>query len=89
MGLSIGLLAVLLNGGLAYLRHYTLRFLLWQKGSIAWRFPQFLDEAASYILLRKVGSGYIFIHRLFLDYIASLDLSSPLSPKDTLSPDMD
>jgi predicted transcriptional regulator len=25
------------------------------------------------ILLRKIGGGYIFIHRLFLEYIASLD----------------
>jgi predicted NACHT family NTPase len=35
--------------------------------------PEFLDEAARHILLRKVGGGYVFIHRLFLDYIASLD----------------
>lgn len=89
MGLSIGLLAVLLNGGLAYLRHYTLRFLLWREGSIPCRFPRFLDKAASHLLLRKIGGGYIFIHRRFLDYIASLDLPSPSSPNDIISPDMD
>jgi len=81
-GLSIGLLAGLLNGGLAYLRHYTLRFLLWREGLIPRKFPQFLDEAARHILLRKVGGGYTFIHRLFLDYIASLD-TPILPPQET------
>ena len=75
---STGLLVGLLNGGLVYLRHYTLRFLLWREGSIPWRLPQLLDEAARHILLRKIGGGYVFIHRLFLDYMASLETSSPL-----------
>ena len=69
MGLFVGLF----NGGWTYLQHYTLRFLLWREGSIPWKFSGFLDEAARHILLRKVGGGYVFIHRLFLDYIASLD----------------
>jgi len=33
----------------------------------------FLDEAAERLLLRKVGGGYIFVHRLLLDYFASLE----------------
>jgi hypothetical protein len=33
----------------------------------------FLDEAAERLLLRRVGSRYIFIHRLLLDYFASLE----------------
>ncbi|HEX3641956.1 MAG TPA: hypothetical protein VHV10_11755, partial [Ktedonobacteraceae bacterium] len=73
MAPSTGLLVGLLSGGLVYLRHYTMRFLLWREGSIPWKFPEFLDEAARHILLRKIGGGYIFIHRMFLDYIASLD----------------
>ncbi len=81
-GLSIGLLAGLLNGGIACLRHYTLRFLLWREGSIPWKLSPFLDEAARHILLRKVGGGYTFIHRLFLDYIASLD-TPILPPQET------
>jgi len=32
--------------------------------------------ATERILLRKVGGGYIFIHRLLLDYFASLDNAS-------------
>ena len=72
-GLYAGLVVGLLNGGLACLRHYVLRFLLWRAGSKPWNYPRFLDYAAERILLRKVGGGYIFVHRLLLEYFASLD----------------
>jgi hypothetical protein len=72
-GLSTGLLVGLLNGGLACLRHWVLRFLLWRAGAVPWHYVQFLDYAAERILLRKVGGGYIFIHRLLLDYFADLE----------------
>jgi hypothetical protein len=73
VGLCTGLLVGLLNGGLASFRHCVLRFLLWRTGSVPWHYVQFLDYAAERILLRKVGGGYIFIHRLLLDYFASLE----------------
>ena len=73
IGLSAGLLAGLLNGGLACLRHSMVRLLLWRAGSSPWNYPRFLDYAAERILLRKVGGGYIFVHRLLLEYFASLD----------------
>lgn len=37
------------------------------------RYVDFLDYAAERILLRKVGGGYMFIHRLLLKYFAELD----------------
>ncbi len=73
VGLSAGLLAGLLNGGLACLRHGVIRLLLWRSQAIPWNYPRFLDSAAECILLRKVGGGYIFVHRLLLEYFASLD----------------
>lgn len=73
VGLSAGLLAGLLNGGLACLRHGVIRLLLWRSQAIPWNYPRFLDDAAERILLRKVGGGYIFVHRLLLEYFASLD----------------
>jgi len=76
-GLSAGLLVGLLNGGLASFRHYILRFLLWRSRSVPWHYPRFLDYAAERILLRKVGGGYIFVHRLLLEYFGSLD-STPI-----------
>ncbi len=81
-GLASGLLAGLLLGGLACLRHYVLRFLLWRSGAMPWHYVRFLDEAAGCILLRRVGGGYSFMHRLILDYFASLDtpLTKPEPP---------
>jgi hypothetical protein len=82
-GLSTGLLVGLLKGGLASFRHVVLRFLLWRTGSVPWRYARFLDAAAERILLRKVGGGYIFVHRLLLEYFASLD-STPM-PDEALA----
>jgi hypothetical protein len=67
------------NGGLAYLQHYLLRFLLWRTGVLPWRTIHFLDGAASRILLYRVGGGYRFIHQSFLGYFASLAPSSAQS----------
>jgi hypothetical protein len=36
-------------------------------------YVRFLDYAAGRIFLRKVGGGYIFVHRLLLEYFASLE----------------
>jgi hypothetical protein len=74
-GLSAGLSAGLLYGGLAFLRHYILRFLLWRTGSVPRHYVAFLDYAAECILLRKVGGGYIFLHRLMLDYFAAREIA--------------
>jgi serine/threonine protein kinase len=75
IGLSVGLLAGLFNGGLACLRHFILRILLWRSGAIPWDYPHFLDAVTERILLRKVGGGYIFVHRLLLDYLATLGIN--------------
>jgi hypothetical protein len=53
------------------------RSLLWRNGSLPWNYPRFLDYAAERILLRKVGGGYIFVHRLLLEYFVSLETPSP------------
>ncbi|MEO8954240.1 MAG: hypothetical protein ABI396_04880, partial [Ktedonobacteraceae bacterium] len=74
--LLIGLIAGLLNGGLFCFRYFVLCVVLWQVGLIPWNYPRFLDYAAERILLRKVGGGYIFVHRLLLEYFASLDTTS-------------
>jgi energy-coupling factor transporter ATP-binding protein EcfA2 len=71
-GLIIGLLVGFLNGGWTCLQHYVLRTLLWRSGAIPWNYAHFLDFTAERILLRKVGGGYIFLHRLLLDYFANL-----------------
>ncbi len=73
--LATGVLVMLLSGGLACLRHIILRLLLRQAGSMPWNYPRFLDYAADRLLLRKIGGGYIFAHRLLMEYFAFLSPS--------------
>ena len=76
IGLGGGLLAGLLNGGLACWRHGVLRFLLWQTRAFPRKATVFLNSATERLLLHKVGGGFIFIHRLLLEYLASLPTAS-------------
>ena len=69
--LIVGLIAFLWYGGQDVIQHYTLRLLLKRTSKIPLRLPRFLDYAAQLILLRKVGGGYIFIHRMLLDHFAN------------------
>ena len=57
-------------GGLACIQHSLVRYLLFRSGVVPWNYAHFLDHAADRILLRKVGGGYIFIHRLLLEHFA-------------------
>ena len=68
--LAGGLFFGLMNGGRACLQHFVLRGLLVRNEAAPWRYVAFLDFAAQRILLRKVGGGYMFIHRLLRDYLA-------------------
>jgi hypothetical protein len=77
LGVCGGLLIGIVIGGLATWRHGILRLLLRRAGAVPRHYVHFLDEAASSILLQKVGGGYSFIHRLLLEYFASLDTLPP------------
>jgi hypothetical protein len=72
-GLVVGLGGGLRNGGFAYLQHHVLRFLLWRNDHVPWNYVRFLDYAAERVFLRKVGGGYIFTHRLLMEYFATLE----------------
>jgi DNA polymerase III delta prime subunit len=76
-GLVLGVVIGLIFGLSAFLEHFTLRFWLYRKGHLPWNLVAFLDEMAERLLLRKVGGGYIFVHRLLLDYFASLEKKVP------------
>jgi hypothetical protein len=59
-------------GGIACIEHYTLRYVLWRAGKIPWNYVHFLNYAAERILLRKVGGGYMFMHRTLRDHFADM-----------------
>jgi len=58
-------------GGLDVIQHFVLRLILCLTGHIPWNYARFLDYAAERIFLRKVGGGYIFVHRLLQEYFAT------------------
>ncbi len=59
-------------GGADVVKHFILRILLWRQGSMPLRIDRLLDEAARVVLLRRVGGGYIFVHRLLLEHFAAM-----------------
>jgi hypothetical protein len=74
-GLITGLFVALNRGGSAVIKHYALRLILLLKGYTPLRFIDFLDHCARLILLKKVGGGYIFIHRMLLEYFAEMTVT--------------
>jgi hypothetical protein len=75
-GPPVGLLGGLRFGGHAYLHHLALRLVLWQKNLAPLHYVRFLDYATARIFLRKVGGGYVFVHRTLLEYFAALHQTS-------------
>ncbi len=71
---TVAYLFWLINGGFATIQHLMLRIRLWKTRYAPWNYPRFLEYAYERILLRRVGGGYVFVHKLLLDYFASLDM---------------
>lgn len=76
-GLGFGLFGGLFFGltspaGEAVIRHYTLRWMLHQGKYLPLTLVLFLETMKDRILLRRVGGGYIFLHRMLLEHFASL-----------------
>ena len=79
---------LLIGGGIECVKHALLRLILWHARILPLRYAHFLDYAVEQILLSKVegGGGYIFVHRLLLDYFK--ELGSTHAQDETLSLDV-
>lgn len=73
-GLIAALIAGLRYGGAACIQHITLRRILYKKGRVPWNYAKFLDFASERLLMKKVGGGYIFFHRMLLEHFAQMKL---------------
>lgn len=60
--------------GAAVIQHFTLRFILWSRGLIPWRYSRFLDYATERMFLQRIGGRYRFIHDLLRDHFAASEL---------------
>lgn len=73
--LSAGLAFGTLSFGIeAIIKHYLLRLTLCLERLTPLNYVRFLDYVARLILLRNVGGGYQFVHRLLLEHFARRDL---------------
>ncbi|NJN16225.1 MAG: NACHT domain-containing protein [Oscillochloris sp.] len=60
-------------GGFVIISHWILRLMLAWSGHLPWNVVGLLEEATERGLLRRVGGGYIFLHRVLLDHYKSRD----------------
>jgi eukaryotic-like serine/threonine-protein kinase len=84
--LALALSGGLSAGGEACIKHYVLRLWLIGNGSTPWNYVRFLDHAAERVLLRKVGGGFMFLHRTLLDYFAARSVETAVRESPVLSP---
>lgn len=73
IGLGFGLIGAFYRGLGATIKHYSLRLVFFRSGKLPFKVVPFLDYCAKLILVKKVGGGYIFIHRMLLEYFARLE----------------
>jgi hypothetical protein len=69
----IGILGALLAGTYSFIQHFALRRLLAHYDYLPWVLVPFLEFTKERLLLRRVGGGYIFIHRTIMEYFAAQD----------------
>lgn len=73
-GVSVGLFVFtalfLIYGGFTVLMHAVLRLWLAWRTPLPLALPRLLDRAVELRLMRRVGGGYVFLHRTLLDYFA-------------------
>jgi transcriptional regulator with XRE-family HTH domain len=72
-GIAIGLTFWFIYGGFSVIQHLVVRRILQSEGKIPLQLAEHLDYAASLLFLRRVGGGYIFIHRYLLEYFATVE----------------
>lgn len=68
---ALGILGALFYGLADVIKHACLRLLLAASGRVPLDLVSFLDAASSRAILRRVGGGYIFMHRRMIDYFAA------------------
>ena len=72
MALVLAYLVCLILGIGDVISHFSLRFIVYSRGYSPLKLGHFLDSCTKLVFLRKVGAGYIFIHRMLLEHFAAM-----------------
>jgi len=70
-----GLVFGLIFGGLACIKHFALRLILFKNGHIPWNYARFLNYCTERCFLQQVGGRYRFIHKQLQDYFAEMNVN--------------
>lgn len=73
-GMTVGLILWVRSGGSTIIKHFILRQILFYKNSIPWNYARFLDHASELLLMKKIGGGYVFYHRMLMEHFANMEL---------------
>jgi DNA polymerase III delta prime subunit len=73
IGIAVGLNTGRHYGGRVVIQHIVLRYILFRNGDAPFNYAEFLDYCVSRHLLRRVGGGYIFRHRMLMEHFAEAD----------------
>ena len=93
-GFFLFLLGWVMLGGLAVMQHHAIRLALAWEGALPFPFRDrrligFLDAVRDRILLTRVGGGWVFIHRLLLEFLACEPFGpTPAAIAQRLDPDV-
>lgn len=71
-GLVSGFFGLKYFGGFSVVQHYVLRLVLSHNNLLPLKLIPFLDHCVDLIFLRRVGGGYIFVHRLLMEHFAEM-----------------
>jgi len=72
-GLFFGVFGVIERGGKVCFQHGILRIFLRWYNYAPFRYVFFLEHAKDLLFLRRVGGGYIFVHRLLMEHFVGLE----------------
>ncbi len=82
LGFKIGIIGGVIGGMLhsiaPIIQHYIVRIYIVKKNLLPFQLTLFLNHCVDLILLRRVGDGYIFIHRLLMEYFADMYTTNKL-----------
>ncbi|KPV50989.1 hypothetical protein SE17_23765, partial [Kouleothrix aurantiaca] len=79
----VGLLWGFRSGLAAFIDHWMLRALLLRQQSTPQRYVRFLNDATGRTFLRRVGGGYIFLHRALQEHFAGQASPAQTGPEET------
>jgi DNA polymerase III delta prime subunit len=73
IGMAIGVSRMGDKGGMAVIQYWVMRVLLWRYDYAPLRYVRFLEHAKELLFLRRVGVGYIFVHRMLMEHFAEME----------------